>query len=73
MRTTLSDSHTPISMALEDHYYPSVADFCDAAAKAFYSKYFVSTPTQPVSPGHCRDFAARTCFPYWRVLFYLWV
>jgi len=41
MRTTLSDSHTPISMALEDHYYPSEADFCDAAAKAFYSKYFV--------------------------------
>ena len=40
-RTTLSDSHTPMSMALEDHYYLSEADFCDAVAKAFYSKYFV--------------------------------
>ena len=38
VRITLPDSHTPMSMALEDHYYPSEADFCDAAAKAFYSK-----------------------------------
>ena len=38
MRTTLSDSHTPMSMAQKKHYYPSEADFCDAAAKAFYSK-----------------------------------
>ena len=38
VRITLPDSHTPMSMALEDHYYPSEADFCDAVAKAFYSK-----------------------------------
>ena len=37
-RTTLSDSHTPMSMTLEDHYYPSEANFCDAVAKAFDSK-----------------------------------
>ena len=38
VRITLPDSHTPMSMALEDHYYPSEADFCDAVAKSFYSK-----------------------------------
>ena len=38
VRITLPDSHTPMSMALEGHYYPSEANFCDAVAKAFYSK-----------------------------------
>lgn len=35
VRVTLPDSHTPMSLALEEEYYPREADICAAIAKAF--------------------------------------
>ena len=37
VRVTLPDSHTPMSMVLEEEYYPREADICAAVAKVFYT------------------------------------